>query len=114
MEKNNKRDLFLKIRVSPEEMDAINRKFQNSGMKSKSEFIRAMIFQGYIVNIDENDLKAIFNLMSNISNNINQIAMRVNRTDKAYKEDLEQIEKGLNEIWQPLRFFQSQLLKLKR
>ncbi len=114
MEKNNKRDLFLKIRVSQEEMDAINRKFQNSGMKSKSEFIRAMIFQGYIVNIDENDLKAIFNLMSNISNNINQIAMRVNRTDKAYKEDLEQIEKGLNEIWQPLIFFQSQLLKLKR
>ena len=114
MEKNNKRNLFLKIRVSQEEMDAINHKFQNSGMKSKSEFIRAMIFQGYIVNIDENDLKAIFNLMSNISNNINQIAIRVNRTGNVYKEDLEQIEKGLNEIWQPLRFFQSQLLKLKR
>lgn len=45
MEKNNKRDLFLKIRVSQEEMDAVNRKFQNSGMKSKSEFIRAMIFE---------------------------------------------------------------------
>ena len=48
-----------------------------------------MIFQGYIIRINETDLKAIFNLMSNISNNINQIAMRVNRTDKAYKEDLD-------------------------
>ena len=113
MEKNNKRDLFLKIRVSQEEMDAINRKFQNSGMKSKSEFIRAMIFEGYIVHIDENELKKIFNLMSNISNNINQIAIRVNRTGNVYKEDLTKIEEGLNQIWQPLRFFQSQLLKLK-
>ena len=114
MEKNNKRDLFLKIRVSQEEMDAIDRKFQNSGMKSKSEFIRAMIFEGYIVHFDENELKKIFNLMSNISNNINQIAMRVNRTGEAYKEDLTEIKEELNQIWQPLRFFQSQLLKLKR
>ena len=113
MEKNNKRDLFLKIRVSQEEMDAINRKFQNSGMKSKSDFIRAMIFQGYIVNIDENELKAIQRIMNGVANNINQIAIRVNRTGNVYKEDLTKIEEGLNQIWQPLRFFQSQLLKLK-
>jgi len=113
MEKNNKRDLFLKIRVSQEEMDTIDRKFQNSGMKSKSEFIRTMIFQGYIVNIDENELKAIQRIMNGIATNINQIAVRVNSTGNVYKEDLTKIEEGLNQIWQPLRFFQSQLLKLK-
>ena len=113
MEKNNKRDLFLKIRVSQEEMDAVNRKFQNSGMKSKSDFIRAMIFQGYIVNIDENELKAIQRTMNGIATNINQIAVRVNSTGNAYKSDINEIKKGLNQIWQPLRFFQSQLLKLK-
>ena len=113
MEKNNKRDLFLKIRVSQEEMDAINRKFQNSGMKSKSEFIRTMIFQGYIVNIDENELKAIQRIMNGIATNINQIAVRVNSTSNAYESDINEIKKGLNQIWQPLRFFQSQLLKLR-
>ena len=114
MEKNNKRDLFLKIRVSQEEMDVINHKFQNSGMKSKSDFIRAMIFQGYIVNIDENELKAIQRTMNGIAININQIAVRVNSTGNAYESDINEIKKGLNQIWQPLRFFQSQLLKLKR
>jgi len=113
MEKNNKRDLFLKIRVSQEEMDAINHKFQNSGMKSKSDFIRAMIFQGYIVNIDENDLKAIQHIMNSVANNINQIAVRINSTGNAYESDIAEIKEGLNRIWQPLRFFQSQLLKLK-
>ena len=46
MKDENKRTLYLKVRVSPEEMDAIKRKFQNSGMDSLSGFVRAMIFEG--------------------------------------------------------------------
>ena len=38
-ENKNRRDLYLKIRVSREELDAIDRKFRNSGMKSRSEFV---------------------------------------------------------------------------
>ena len=77
MSKDNKRDLYLKIRVSREELDAIDRKFQNSGMKSRSEFVRSMIFQGYIVNFDVSELKYIQRLANNIANNVNQIALRV-------------------------------------
>ena len=53
-ENKNRRDLYLKIRVSREELDAIDRKFRNSGMKSRSEFVRAMIFEGYIVQFKKN------------------------------------------------------------
>lgn len=45
MKDENKRTLYLKVRVSPEEMDAIKCKFQNSGMDSLSGFVRAMIFE---------------------------------------------------------------------
>lgn len=55
MKDENKRDLYLKVRVSQAEMDAIKRKFANSGMNTLSGFVRAMIFEGYIVHIDEND-----------------------------------------------------------
>ena len=44
-----KRTMYLKVRVSPEEMAAIKMKFENSGMCNLSEFVRAMIFEGYIV-----------------------------------------------------------------
>ncbi len=48
-ENKNRRDLYLKIRVNREELDAIDRKFRNSGMKSRSEFVRAMIFEGCLI-----------------------------------------------------------------
>lgn len=39
MEDKNKRNQYLKIRVSQAEMDAIKKKFQNSGMDTLSGFV---------------------------------------------------------------------------
>ena len=111
-ENKNRRDLYLKIRVNREELDAIDRKFRNSGMKSRSEFVRAMIFEGYIVQFNEEKLSEILRLARNISGNINQIAVRVNSVGRVYDNDIAEIKEGVNRLWQPLRFFQSQLMNL--
>ena len=92
MKDEKKRTLYPKVRVSPEEMAAIKKKFANSGMSSLSTFVRAMIFEGYIVHIDENELKRLTVLANNIANNIIQIAHRANVTNKVYKEDIEEIK----------------------
>ncbi len=113
MKAENKRTLYLKVRVSPEEMEAIKKKYQNNGMSSLSGFVRAMIFEGYIVRIDENELKRLNVLANNIANNINQIAHRANITDKVYKEDIDEIKELGNKLWQPLLFLQSKCLQLK-
>ena len=78
MKDEKKRTLYLKVRVSPEEMAAIKKKFENSGMSSLSAFVRAMIFEGYIAQVNENELKRLTVLANNIANNINQIAHRAN------------------------------------
>ena len=72
-----------------------------------------MIFEGYIVHISEDELKKIYRLVSNIANNINQIATRVNSTGKIYDVDFAEIREGQDKIWQQLRFLQSKLLNLK-
>lgn len=113
MKNENKRNLYLKVRVSQEEMDAIKKKFQNSGMSSLSGFVRAMIFEGYIVHIDENELKRLNVLANNIANNINQIAHRANVTNKVYKEDIKDIKSLADQLIQPLLFLQSKCLHLK-
>lgn len=113
MKDENKRNLYLKVRVSPAEMDAIKRKFANSGMNTLSGFVRAMIFEGYIVHIDENELKRLNVLANNIANNINQIAHRANVTNKVYKEDIEDIKSLDDQLLQPLLFLQSKCLQLK-
>ena len=110
---NDTRDLFIKFRVSQEELEAINKKFGNSGMKSKSDFIRTMILEGHIVVFSEQELKEIRRLVTNISANVNQIAIRANRTGAVYDDDIAEIREGINRIWQPLNYFQSQLLRLK-
>lgn len=102
----------MQIRLTQEEYDAIERKFRNSGLRSRSEFIRAMIFEGYIVHINEDELRKLNQLIYNIANNINQIAVRVNSTSNIYAEDIAEIKEGQNKIWQQLKFFQSKFLSL--
>lgn len=113
MKDEKKRTLYLKVRVSPEEMAAIKKKFENSGMSSLSAFVRVMIFEGYIVHIDENELKRLTVLANNIANNINQFAHRANVTNKVYKEDIEEIKELGDKLWRPLMFLQTKVAQLK-
>ena len=112
-ENKNRRDLYLKIRVNREELEAIDRKFRNSGMKSRSEFVRAMIFEGYIVQFNEDKMNELLKLARSISNNVNQIAVRANSGGKVYADDIADIKKGVDQLWQPLRYFQSLLMTLR-
>lgn len=70
-------------------------------------------FQGYIVQFNENELKDLLKLARTISNNINQIAVRANSGGGVYADDIAEIRKGVDQLWQPLRFFQSQLMSLQ-
>ena len=70
---------YMQIRLTEAEYEAIERKFRNSGLRSRSEFIRAMIFEGYIVNFDEEKFDKIYRLVGSIANNINQVARIANR-----------------------------------
>lgn len=67
----------MQIRLTEAEYEAIERKFRNSGLKSRSEFIRTMIFEGYLILINEDELKKLNQLIYNVANNINQIAVGV-------------------------------------
>ena len=49
MSNKTKRTHSIQVRLSDEEYEAFNRKFTASGMKSRSDFFRHMIFKGYIV-----------------------------------------------------------------
>ncbi|MBP7186973.1 MAG: plasmid mobilization relaxosome protein MobC [Ruminococcus sp.] len=102
----------MQIRLTEAEYEAIERKFRNSGLKSRSEFIIAMIFEGYIVHFDEEKFDKIYKLIGSISNNVNQITVRVNSTNKIYAEDIVNIKEGQDKIWQQLKYFQSKFLSL--
>ena len=99
----------VKTRMSDEELEYFNRKFEMSGLKSKSEFMRLMFFEGMIVKFNDRDMEFLTRQISGMTSNINQIAARVNSTDKIYAEDIEEIRQKQEEIWQQLRYLESQL-----
>ena len=114
MNESEKRDKWLKIRISTQEKEVIDHKFENSGMKNLSDFIRAMIFVGVIVKFSDDDAKRLLRDFSAMSNNINQIARRANTTGKVYPEDIAQIKEGQQKLWQLLNCFLSQLQNAKQ
>lgn len=113
MEEKIKRTRSVQVRLSQEEFDYLEQKFRLSGYKSKSEFMRIAFFETLIVKFNADELQEMLRLMKNVSNNINQIAVRVNSANTVYRDDLKQIEDGMERIWQQLKYFQSQLQCIK-
>lgn len=94
-----KRIREIHIYLTDDEYSALKQNVEKSGRLSMSAYLRKMIFDGYIINVDLSDLSSVEKLLRNISNNLNQIARRVNLTGNVYSEDLKDIRERLNEIW---------------
>ncbi|EGC04149.1 plasmid mobilization protein [Ruminococcus albus] len=112
MSNKTKRNHSIQVRLSDEEYEAFNHKFNASGMKSRSDFFRHMIFTGYIVIFNDDKMNELLKLARSISNNFNQVAVRANSGGKVYPEDISALREEVDKLWQPLRFFQSQLMSL--
>ena len=107
------REKTYRFRANDEESELIEKEYKLSACDSLSDFFRQMILYGIIVKYDEEKFEKIFtrllNLIENMASNVNQIATRVNSTNRVYAEDLQQIEKRLDEVWQLQKSIQSQL-----
>jgi hypothetical protein len=66
-------------------------------------YMRKIAIDGYIIAVDNSDLKAIAAEMQKIGVNINQIARRVNGTTRIYEQDIDGMKRGIAEIWRLLR-----------
>ena len=97
-----KRDKQLKIWVSQEELDMIHQKMAEFGTTHQGAFIRKMVIDGYIVKLDIPELKEIIRLLGPIGNNVNQMARKVNAGSSIYKEDIEEINTKLEQVYKML------------
>ena len=94
-----KRTVQIKFRVTEEERAFIEQKMQLVPTRNMEAYLRKMAIDGYIIQIDHADIKAMTAEIQKIGVNINQIAKRVNTTGSIYQEDIEEIKGVLAEIW---------------
>ncbi len=97
---NRKRDIRLRFRVTPEEKSMIEEKMTQVGTSNMEAYLRKMSIDGYILKLDLPEIKEMISLLRRSSNNLNQIAKRVNQTGRLYGEDMEDILRKQECLWQ--------------
>lgn len=107
-----KRNIRLSFRVTNEEFEQIEKRAVKTNEQSLSSYLRKIAINGVIVNVNLTELTQLNKLLINSSANINQIARRVNATNRIYDEDISYIKKVNDEIWQLLKSVQSKLRSL--
>ena len=94
-----KREVSIKLRLTESELAQIQCRMQEYGTSNMSAFIRKMAIDGYIVKLELPELKEMTRLLSSYSNNLNQIAKRVNATGNIYPIDFDEIIQHQNNLW---------------
>ena len=73
-----KRDIQLKVRVTPEERAMIEAKMAQLGTTNMGAYLRKMAIDGYVVKLDLPELREMVSLLRRSSNNLNQLARKAN------------------------------------
>ncbi len=96
---NRERKNELKIYLSDDEQYILEQKVKLSGMRSKSSFLRHQILYGFVYDIDYSELWEYNTTLSKISNNLNQIAKRMNATGNVYAADVKEVKELMKQVW---------------
>jgi hypothetical protein len=90
---NRYRNERIEIKLTKEEKELFKRKLEIGKSKSMGHFIRKCVLEAPIFVIDMNVFRRLQALIGKNSNNLNQIAKRVNSTGIIYREDIEDLKK---------------------
>lgn len=85
------------FKVSDKDMELIEQKMALAGVHNRSAYIRKMCIDGYIIRLDLPELDACAKYLRSASNNMNQIARRVNSGGGYYPDEIDDIKTALDE-----------------
>lgn len=103
------RDIQIKFFVTEEEKEFIKKKMALIKTENMSAYLRKMAIDGYLLHVDYGAFDDMCALMGRISGNVNQIAKRVNLSNRIYDEDISEIKEKQEELWRLLKSVLSKL-----
>lgn len=87
------RNLHLHLNVTQDEKDLVVERAKSANLSNVSAYVLSMALNGYILRLNIEEITEMNRLLGNATNNINQIARRVNETGKIYATDIEDIKR---------------------
>ena len=97
---NRNRPVQIIVRLTPEERALLSKRMELFGTNNMSAYIRKMILDGYMIRLDFPELRDYVSLQRRASNNFNQIARRVNSTNRVYENDIQEMKTMLEQLWE--------------
>ena len=101
-EPNRVRKIQLNFRVTEQERRLIEERMQELGTTNREAYLRKIAIDGMIVKLEVQELKEIVSLMRRTSNNVNQIARRLNETGRIYEVDITDVQNQQEQLWDML------------
>lgn len=108
-----KRNIVIRFRVAPEEREMIESKMAQFGTTNMAAYLRKISIDGYVVRLDLPELREIVSLLRRSSNNLNQIAKRVNETSRIYDADIDCLKANQEKIWSAANGILTRLAEIK-
>lgn len=96
----SKRETLLHFRVSPKEESMIKTKMEQPCIISMSAYLRKMAIDSYVIKLELPELREMISLLRRSSNNLNHIAKHINATGQIYSEDMAEILRWQEKLWQ--------------
>ena len=91
----------------------IEAKMEQFGTTNMAAYLRKMAIDGYVVRLELPEIRDMVALLRRTSSNINQIARRVNQTDRLYSEDIAEIQQKQEELWQAVNAIIAKLAMIR-
>jgi transcriptional regulator of met regulon len=93
------RNHAITFRMTEQEREMIDRRMAQTGIKSQRAYLLKMAIDGRVIHVELESVNEMVRLLSNATNNINQIAKRANETGNIYAADLDELRGRYDEIW---------------
>lgn len=104
LEKRNRKVTF---RLSEKEYFILKERCRLSKARSQEAFLRQLILQDFIYEVDLTTLGEFNRNLSAIGRNINQIARKVNGTGSINEIEVARVKEDMDKIWRIVKFILS-------
>ena len=111
--KKRKHNIPIMFWMTEHERGLIEQRMEQIGTANMSAYLRKIAIDGYILKLDLPELKEMLSLLRRSSNNLNQIAKRVNETGRVYDADIEYLLGNQERLWSAANEILARLAALK-
>jgi len=94
------REIVVRFHVTEQERDLIDEKMAAAGIRNRESYLRKMSLGGYVLRLDLSAVNEMTRLLSNATNNMNQIAKRANETRSIYESDIKDLQAHYDSLWE--------------